>query len=157
MGTRSITTVQSRWDSEGEYKVHATVYRHYDGYLSGHGAWLADFLKMIRVKNGISGDWDKARDVNGPGRLAARLVVDMYDNDLEPDLMPHNTDCGQEYHYQISVEFGVDWEGAGAPVSVAVFDGPIVFFGCGGDECTNKIFDGSVEEFGEFVNSQVSN
>ena len=40
MGTSSLTYI---YDSEGEIII--IMYRQYDGYLSGHGSDLADFLK----------------------------------------------------------------------------------------------------------------
>lgn len=156
MGTRSITTVRSRWNGEGEFDLHATVYRHYDGYLSGHGAWLADFLKDLKVTNGKQLDDDENKYVNGPGRLAARLVSAMQADDLEPDLMPHGIDCGQEFLYQVDVEFGMDWDRKGIPVNVAVFDGPMEFFGNGGDQCTNKVFEGTVAEYCEFISKETA-
>ena len=157
MGTRSITTVRSRWDRKGEFELHATVYRHYDGYLSGHGAWLADFLKDLRVQNGKSGSWEEDKDVNGPGRLAARLVCAMHEDNLEPDLMPHGVDCGQEYRYQIDVEFGDGWDTKGFPILVTVFDGPVTFFGDGGDQCVNKIFEGTVAQYCRFISKETAN
>lgn len=152
MGTRSVTTVRSRWGNTGDFEMHATVYRHYDGYLRGHGAWLAHFLENIKVMNGKGGDWDETRHVNGPGRLAARLVIALDEDGHDPDLMPHDTDCGQEYHYQISVDFGMN----GGDISVAVFDGPMTFFGDGGDECVNKIFEGNVYEYGAFISKETA-
>lgn len=150
MSTRSLTVVRSRWNSKGAFETHANIYRHHDGYLEGHGQWLFDFLNGLVVVNGISGQMPK-RYANGPGRLAAQLVAQLHAAGHEPDLNTSDGPCGQEYHYQIDVEFGLDFSRKEYPVSVTVFDGPMTAFGAGGNDCTNKIFEGSVEEYGKFL------
>ena len=145
MSTRSITTVRSRWD-EGEWKTNAVVYRHHDGYLSGHGEWLHEFLDGLEVVNGIPGN-PPPRYANGPGRLAAQLVAKLNEDGHEPDLCPDDGPRGQEFHYQVDVQFGAN----GGTVSVTVFDGPMTAFGGGGERCTNQVFQGSVAEYGEFL------
>ncbi len=155
MGTRSITTVRSRWNREDEFQLHATIYRHYDGYIDGHGAWLYDHIKDLKVVNGKLLDAPDTH-VNGPGSLATRIVCDLEREGYEPMLMLHGANCGQEYHYQIDVEYGAaDWKQRGAPLIITVFDGPVTMFGAGGDECTRMIFNGTVEQFGKFVKGKV--
>jgi hypothetical protein len=68
MGTRSLTLV---FDSDGEQLLN--IYRHFDGYPSGHGKDLADFLSTFTVGNGIRGD-EKGKFANGMPCLAAQLV-----------------------------------------------------------------------------------
>ena len=145
MGTRSITEVKSGWNG-GAQETNAIIYRHWDGYLSGHGEWLYNFLKDLEVINGIPGN-PPPRYANGPGRLAAMMVSELQNDGHNPDLLPDGTDCGQEYHYLVSVNFGRD----GGMVTVTVFDGPMTFFGHGGEKCKNQIFDGTVEQFGKFL------
>lgn len=71
MGTRSITTVL---DEEGVSLV--SMYRQFDGYPSGHGEELCDFLRGFEVVNGIgAGDEQKEKIANGAGCLAAQLVA----------------------------------------------------------------------------------
>lgn len=48
MGTRSLTFV---YDEDGEKIVN--MYRQMDGYPSGHGLELAEFLEPITMVNGI--------------------------------------------------------------------------------------------------------
>ena len=52
MGTRSLTYVY-----DGQTPIMC-MYRQYDGYLSGHGQELANFLNELTLGNGIpeSGD-----------------------------------------------------------------------------------------------------
>ena len=153
MSTRSLTTVRSRWNGEGEFETHANIYRHHDGYLEGHGQWLFDFLNGLVVVNGIGAASEMpARYVNGPGRLAAALVAKLHEDGHEPNLNATSGPCGQEFHYQIDVEFGMSFgRKAGFPVRVTVFDGPMTAFGSGCENCTNKIFDGTVDEYGAFL------
>lgn len=49
------------------------MYRQYDGYPSGHGQELADYLKTFRITNGISGD--PINTANGMACLAAQIVA----------------------------------------------------------------------------------
>jgi hypothetical protein len=146
MGTRSITTIRSRWEKR-DWQTHAVIYRHWDGYLGGHGAFLSDFLTGRYVTNGKAAD---PMSANGPGRLAAQLVAAMQDAGVDPDLLPTVSDVGQEYHYQIDVQFGGPAKRE-FPITITVFDGPMTAFGCGGDECTREIFSGTPEAFAAFV------
>lgn len=153
MSTRSITTVRSRWEREGEFNTHANIYRHYDGYLKSQGAWLHKFLDGLAVVNGICGKMPE-RYVNGPGRLTAKLIAELQNDGHDPDIMPREGDVGQEFHYVVDVEFGDHGSQKNYPVTVTVYDGPVTFFGKGGDGCTNQIFKGSVREFGDFLETQ---
>ena len=68
MGTRSLTKVL---DSKGEVLV--CMCRQYDGYQSGHGQELKDFLDSKVIVNGFQNDRDESL-ANGMGCLAAQLV-----------------------------------------------------------------------------------
>ncbi len=149
MGTRCITEIRSRWEGKEEYKQLAVIYRHWDGYLSGHGQDLFNFLDSVKIINGIRGN-EKGRFANGPGRLAAMLVYDLHKDGHNPDLIGSVQDCGQEYHYVIDVDYGRE----GGTVSITVYDGPMTAFGLGGEDCTNKIFNGSIKEYGEFIKKE---
>ena len=71
MGTRSTTTIYEN----GEPLL--TFYRQMDGYPSGHGQELVDFLKGIEMVNGIQmgGDPPKLQQANGAGCLAAQILT----------------------------------------------------------------------------------
>lgn len=75
MGTRSITIVRSGPENKSPRIV--TIYRQMDGYPSGMGADLADFLKGIKMVNGIG--MDNKNVANGAGCLAAQLVKHLKD------------------------------------------------------------------------------
>ena len=71
MGTRSVTTLY-----EGDKPLLA-FYRQMDGYPSGHGQELVDFLKGIEMVNGIQmgGEPPKLQQANGAGCLAAQILT----------------------------------------------------------------------------------
>ena len=71
MGTRSVTTIY-----EGDKPLLA-FYRQMDGYPSGHGQELVDFLEGIEMVNGIGvgGEPPKLQQANGAGCLAAQILT----------------------------------------------------------------------------------
>ena len=92
MGTRSLTHIIE------DNKTLATMYRHYDGGLSGHGNDLAEFLKDFKVVNGYSGDTTKL--ANGMGCLTAQLIAHFKQGCGNIYIHPPNTeDCWEQYTY----------------------------------------------------------
>jgi len=97
MGTRSLT----HFVEDGE--TLATMYRQYDGYLSGHGSELAEFLKDFNIVNGYSGDTSNL--ANGMGCLTAQFIAHIKKGCGNIYLYPPNTeDCWEEYTYTIYQE-----------------------------------------------------
>jgi hypothetical protein len=97
MGTRSLTYVY-----EGETPIMC-MYRQFDGYPTGHGQELANFLNELSVGNGISGKPDLFTFANGMGDLAAQMIVWFKKTPggfyIHPvDL---NQDCWQDYEYHV--------------------------------------------------------
>jgi len=70
MGTRSLTTFVDNFTG----KNIVVMYRQHDGYPSGHGLELYDFLEDFSIVNGI-GLGDNKKIANGMGCLAAQLVA----------------------------------------------------------------------------------
>ena len=70
MGTRSLTYVYTETYKRTKPKPIVCMYRQYDGYLSGHGLELAEFLEPITLVNGLG--QNKQRVANGMGCLAAQ-------------------------------------------------------------------------------------
>jgi hypothetical protein len=96
MGTRSLTFV---YDDTAKVMC---MYRQFDGYPSGHGRELADFLLGFdAVVNGLR--FNETRKVaNGMGCLAAQLVGNFKTGAGGFYLYPTNTtDAGQEYEYHV--------------------------------------------------------
>jgi len=94
MGTRSLTFVY-----EGNSPI-INMYRQFDGYPSGHGAELAEFLMSGEMVNGFS---DKnAKQFNGMGCLAASMIAH-FKNSVGGFYIHAvtDTDCWQDYEYHV--------------------------------------------------------
>ena len=110
MGTRALTKVFNTYKDEKNNKQVkeqlVNMYRQYDGYPSGHGTELADFLNSGKVVNGIGSRDEKQILFNGAGCLAAQMIAHFKDGAggfyIEPITAK---DCGQEYEYEVIVDF----------------------------------------------------
>jgi hypothetical protein len=94
MGTRSLTFV---YDGD---KPIINMYRQFDGYPSGHGSELADFLKGFKIVNGYGEV--KPKIANGMGCLAAQLIANFKQS--VGGFYIHavtDTDCWQDYEYHV--------------------------------------------------------
>jgi len=105
MGTRSLTTFISTWKDEKTGKVKndkiVTMYRQYDGYPSGHGLELAEFLNQGKLVNGISSA-ENGLVFNGMGCLAAQVVANFKKG--AGGFYLHRggtTNCWEEYRYEV--------------------------------------------------------
>ncbi len=108
MGTRSLTHVIETYKDNNKTKKSPllTMYRQYDGYPSGMGKDLADFLKSGEVVNGISAA-ETQKVFNGAGCLAAQLVAHFKEGAGGFYIhKPMSRNCGEEYTYEIYV----DWD-----------------------------------------------
>ena len=110
MGTRSLTRVIETYTDRTNKKKSVkliNMYRQYDGYPSGHGMDLAEFLNGTKVVNGLGMDDIKSTRVfNGAGCLAAQLVAHFKEGAGGIYIEPITAnDCGQEYEYEIIVDF----------------------------------------------------
>jgi len=105
MGTRSLTHVKSDvWDEDETPKTLVTIYRQMDGYPSGLGEEMAEFLRGRIVVNGFGGGTPEKAS-NGMGCLAASLVGALKDGIGSVYLYPPDSkDCGEEYVYTISMD-----------------------------------------------------
>jgi hypothetical protein len=77
------------------------MYRQFDGYPSGHGQELIDFLKPIRLVNGL-GVNEKSKVANGMGCLAAQMIANF--KITVGGFYIHavtDTDCFQDYEYHV--------------------------------------------------------
>jgi hypothetical protein len=94
MGTRSLTFVY-----DGEKPV-VNMYGQFDGYPSGHGVDLAEFLDGFEVVNGYGKV--KPKLANGMGCLAAQMVAH-FKNDVGGFYIYSvtDTDCWQDYEYHV--------------------------------------------------------
>ena len=130
MGTRSLTYVVENG------KRIVCMYRQYDGYPSGHGKELYEFLQPITIVNGLGGDSQNV--ANGAGCLAAQMVAHfkngpggIYLKSVTPG------DCWQDYEYYVNVN---DNDNA---ISVSVKQ----------SRARKFLFEGDVQQFGEWCTS----
>ena len=94
MGTRSLTYVYS------EDTPLINMYRQFDGYPSGHGAELAEFLSGFEIVNGYGEV--KPKLANGMGCLAAQLIANFKQSVGGFYIYAvTDNDCGQEYEYHV--------------------------------------------------------
>lgn len=97
MGTRSLTVFQETDGTE-----IAVMYRHFDGYPTGHGDELARFLAGFKIVAGL-GTGDKAPVANGIACLAAQVVAHFKTEPGGFYLHAAGTrDIGEEYVYTVS-------------------------------------------------------
>ena len=145
MGTRSLTFVYDSYRMNIGKLVHEPIinfYRQYDGYPTGHGAELAEFLSGGHIVNGIPLGKD-AKFFNGMGDLAAQLVAHFKQEAGGFYLYPVTTkDCGQDYEYHI---YNFDGQ-----LKIIVMNCGCNFFGMTNDDTYAEIFNGSLPEFIEF-------
>lgn len=131
MSTRSLTQI---FDSDG--KMIVVVYRQSDGYPSGHGKELAEYLKDITITNGITGR-EKGVTANGMNCLAAQIIAFFKEEVGGFYLYPAGTsDVGEDYIYKVkgSVEKGItleiyeaDYVNAGNGADTNVVEGKKLF------------------------------
>lgn len=125
MGTRCLTYVY-----EGKTPLMC-LYRQFDGYPSGHGAELADFLNKIEVGNGIAGKPEMGTFANGMGCLAAQLIAHF------------KKSVGGFYIHLVTDSGGVDYEYHVYANKVVVKDS---------DEVV--VFSGSRKDFAEYCKAE---
>jgi hypothetical protein len=128
MGTRSLTYVYV------EDTPIMCMYRQFDGYPSGHGVELAEFLTQIEMGNGISGSPELFSFANGMGCLAAQMIVNFKKSPGGFYIYPVELDqaCWQEYEYH-------------------VYEKQVIV-----KNPTEVIFEGSYEEFMSFCYDKVT-
>lgn len=94
MGTRCLTFVY-----DGDTPV-INMYRQFDGYPSGHGFELAEFLEGFEIVNGYGEV--KPKLANGMGCLAAQMIAHFKKSVGGFYIHPvTDTDCWQDYEYHV--------------------------------------------------------
>ncbi len=129
MGTRSITTIIDNQFGGTPVKI-CTMYRQYDGYLSGHGKELAEFLATLELCNGIGGKAPKGKEwANGAGCLAAQMIAHFK---TEPGGIyvdkPRTALRDEDYGYEVTVTEGLKLKIVVRGYSKKVFSGDLAAF-----------------------------
>ena len=145
MGTRSLTFVYSESVNGKKAEPIINMYRQFDGYPSGHGAELSEFLSGGKIVNGLRLGRE-GKFFNGMGDLAAQLVANFKKESGGFYLYPVTAkDCGQDYEYHI---YNIDGE-----LKIEVYYCGCNIFGMSGDpEDVKFVFNGSLPEFVDFCN-----
>ena len=152
MGTRSLTFVYDSYKQKNgrmKYRPIINMYRQYDGYPSGHGQELVDFLNQFHaITNGIAVG-EQRRTANGMGCLAAQLVAHFKGDEAgQFYLYPVEcTDCGQDYEYHI-------YQNKDNELCVRVKDRGFNMFGLTMSDKDECLFDGPLVRFNEFCKDE---
>lgn len=150
MGTRSLTTVYA----PGRIPL-LTIYRQWDGYPSGHGLEVAQFLSSGTMTHGITSK--DQRQFNGAEDLAAQLLCHLKTGEngkpevgnvyimplriVDGKLTPAK-DCGEDYTYEVEVN-------AEGKLTMSCWREGCFMFGAGGqsDGEHDKLFSGLPKSF----------
>ena len=128
MATRALIKYVEREDGvtfsahPGVDKIHVQIYNHYDGYPSGLGVTLADYLQDFKVVNGLGSRQGKV--ANGMGCLAAQVVRYLKDEPGNVYLHKPSERSWEDYEYFIWCK-----EGHGVWISILDYDGNCIFVG----------------------------
>lgn len=98
MGTRSTTHI---YDENRNHLV--SIYRQYDGYPTGHGQELANFLNGKKLVNGF-GDPNTTVEANGMGCLSAQFIAHFKTG--IGNVYITTKDDRQEYNYFVELKDG---------------------------------------------------
>ena len=128
MATRALINFVEREDGvsfsehPGVDKIHIQIYNHYDGYPSGLGVTLADYLQDFKVVNGLGSRQGKV--ANGMGCLAAQVVRYLKDEPGNVYLHKPGERSWEDYEYFIWCK-----DGHGVWISILDYDGNCIFVG----------------------------
>tara|TARA_R100000231_G_scaffold2166_4_gene3795 strand:- start:513 stop:935 length:423 start_codon:yes stop_codon:yes gene_type:complete len=128
MATRALINFVERKDKvsfsehPGVDKIHIQIYNHYDGYPSGLGVTLADYLQDFVVVNGLS--TGQGRVANGVGCLAAQTVQYLKEGPGNIYLHKPSEKDWEDYEYFIWCK-----EGHGVWISIFDYEGECIFVG----------------------------
>lgn len=107
MGTRSLTYVHTGHKAQ-KGKILCVMYRQFDGYPSGHGRELSNFLVDRKLLNGIGAE-NHNKLSNGIGNMAVQMIqyfMNMHHPAGDAGSFYLQTpkfglDCWQDYEYHI--------------------------------------------------------
>lgn len=158
MGTRSLTIINGKWEWKGkvtqkietEEEEIAVMYRQMDGYPSGMGRDLAEYLSGATVVNGLSSD-QHGLIFNGAHCAAASIVAHFKEG--AGSIYLHSAgsrDIGEEYRYYL-------WFQDGKPIRMMVCECEYHWKNDTSNNYTISeltIFDGTPEEFMEWLEKE---
>ena len=133
MGTRSNTII---YDDDVQI---LNLYRQHDGYLSGHGIELLEFLEPMTIVNGFT--MGLTNQANGAGCLAAQMIAHFKVGVGNFYIVPLQEEDDYAYDYTYTIKVGRQLGGGNISITVHAY----------GDQ----IFEGSIQSFKEFVAEEV--
>lgn len=153
MGTRSLTRVIETYKDNGKEKkdILVTMYRQFDGYPSGHGMELAEFIKSGKVVNGISvGDTQEV--FNGAGCFAAQMISHFKGDEAGGFYIYANSvkDAGQDYEYHVIINYDTK------EIKLICFEYGYINKAGNYVDKKRKLFEGTADEFIQFVKKEES-
>ncbi len=132
MGTRALIKINIK---KGEMIAPLVcIYKQHDGYLSGLGATLFEFLNRKKIINGISGSPDPVNTSNGAYDFAGQLVYELKQRQPLAGvyLYPTNTnDVGQDFTYTVTFAKSTSFDNIDVldSVSIDCYGDVVVFAG----------------------------
>lgn len=116
MGTRSLTRIIPRQEglsySEGHTRAElalVNIYQQYDGYPEYMAVEYAEWLKDIKIVNGLTNNKNLNEIANGAGCFAAQFIAKFKDRAGQLYLHPINNDLDwAEYIYTLYPKTGHD-------------------------------------------------
>lgn len=134
MGTRARVNVM-----DGN-EILVSIYRQYDGYPTGLGQEVANFVGKLRLTNGIGRD--SKNTANGMGCLAAQLIAHLKKEVGNVYIRDTSSEShGEEYVYTLYER--------GDVVHMRANEGSMTAFGLPGDKESEMgtLFDGPAKDF----------
>jgi hypothetical protein len=150
MGTRStvkfIEQVKDEKTNKVKENVMCAIYQQWDGYASGVGLELAEFLNDIEMVNGISSDRTMGKIANGIGCLSAQYIAHIK-KEVGSVYMTYADDY-QGYDYEVII--GYEGEGWNMKPSQPIIRVQDLYM-----EEGQMDFEGTPQEFIDLVNEGV--
>jgi hypothetical protein len=102
MGTRSTTKIyyETTWEDKTSKDFLLGFYSQYDGYVSGVGNFLKEFIKEGKFVNGYSSE-DKGRIFNGVGCCVLQMISYLKESVGGYYAIPES-ESNEQYNYTIT-------------------------------------------------------
>lgn len=135
MGTRSTTHIYN--GDKKELNKLVSIYKQFDGYISGYGKDLFEFLNGFTVLDGYTQDHTKSdkKYANGMDCLGLQLIAHFKNKNKVGGYYLTSSNDSQEYDYHIYL--------INNSIMLDVYNDSL-------------IFSGSLQDFGSFIQKEVS-
>lgn len=150
MGTKSTVTFINKYPDSGEVCL-VKIYEQYDGYPSGVGKKLCNFILGKKIINGISSDQFTDEFANGFDDLATMYIAKfkkgigcfyITDPTLDSD-RSSNKRC--DYNYEVVYNYTLDIPHEGIPANDLIIIRVFIW------DSNYPIFEGSPQEMMNFI------